>query len=235
MSNYQVDHHQVIESALKQFNADYFIEHNILFGGGTRIALELNEFRESIDIDFLCPDKKSYRAVREQVTNRSLGALVTQDFEYAREIRADRDAVRTWIDINGTKVKLEFVSCDNWSLQADTDNTSLFPLPFLDQVSCFYTKLTANSDRKLTEPYKDILDLLMMYREWGDIPQESIDLAEAHYGKKVILPDLIVSLDDIIKSPEKYVKAAKNVKMSEEVIDELIREVPILLKESISI
>jgi hypothetical protein len=42
--------------------------------------LELDEYRESVDIDFLCRDKKSFRAVREQVTNRTLGELVKEDF-----------------------------------------------------------------------------------------------------------------------------------------------------------
>ncbi|WP_322543705.1 nucleotidyl transferase AbiEii/AbiGii toxin family protein [Pantoea eucrina] len=31
----------------------------MFFGGGTRIALEINEYRESIDVDFLCPDRAS--------------------------------------------------------------------------------------------------------------------------------------------------------------------------------
>ena len=59
MTRFSIQHHQVIESALNNFNADFFYENKILFGGGTRIALDLNEFRTSIDIDFLCPDKSS--------------------------------------------------------------------------------------------------------------------------------------------------------------------------------
>ena len=45
-------HHRLIARALENFNADYLRENRILFGGGTRIALELGEFRESVDIDF---------------------------------------------------------------------------------------------------------------------------------------------------------------------------------------
>ncbi|MEZ5534816.1 MAG: nucleotidyl transferase AbiEii/AbiGii toxin family protein [Thiolinea sp.] len=65
-------------------------EHHIYFGGGTRICLELDEYRESVDIDFLCPDRKAYIAVRETLNSASLGQLVNQDFSYLREIRADR-------------------------------------------------------------------------------------------------------------------------------------------------
>ena len=106
MATFQVQHHQIIESALKNFNADFLAANHILFGGGTRIALEIDEYRESVDIDFLCPTRESYRAVRQQVTNTSLGALVLNEFNYAREIRADRDAVRTWIQVQDTKIKL---------------------------------------------------------------------------------------------------------------------------------
>lgn len=92
---YRRKHHQLIAACLENFNGEYFTEHNILFGGGTRIALELDEYRESVDIDFLCPDINAYRAVRQQVTNTSLGELVRVPFTYSREIRFDRYGVRT--------------------------------------------------------------------------------------------------------------------------------------------
>ena len=38
-------HHQYIIQALKNFNTEFMVTNNILFGGGTRIALDINEFR----------------------------------------------------------------------------------------------------------------------------------------------------------------------------------------------
>ena len=83
MNQYALTHHQIISSALKNFNSEFLCKNNIIFGGGTRIALEIDEYRESVDIDFLCPDMASYRAVREQVTNISLGCLVNTEFNYS--------------------------------------------------------------------------------------------------------------------------------------------------------
>ncbi|WED29056.1 nucleotidyl transferase AbiEii/AbiGii toxin family protein [Vibrio sp. DW001] len=223
MAKYKIPHHQIIESALENFNADFFCENNILFGGGTRIALELDEYRESIDIDFLCPNKASYRAIREHVTNISLGELVKKEFTYAREIRADRDAVRTFITLNGTNIKLEFLSCDDYDLTYEYD-TNRFPVPFLDQTSCFYTKLLANSDRKFTAPYKDIFDILAMYKEWGHIPQAAFKLAGNHYGETTIINDLIISLEDIVSNKDKYSNAAKTVKMKDVWSNAIIEE-----------
>jgi len=225
MTKYSIKHHQIIESALKNFNADFFCANNIVFGGGTRIALELGEFRESIDIDFLCPNRASYRAVREQVDNISLGELVKQDFTYLREIRADRDAVRTVISYEGTSIKLEFVSFDNYDLTSCIDSTK-FPIPFLNQSSCFYTKLLANADRKLVEPHKDLFDILAMYKEWGSIPQEAISLAEKHYGKKVIIPSLIEALHAIIATPKEYEKIAKTLMMKSDWVTEIVNDCP---------
>jgi len=121
MNTYKLKYHQIIESALKNFNADFFCSNNIIFGGGTRIALELDEYRESIDIDFLCPNKTSYRSIRGTVTNTQLNDLVSQEFEYLREIRADRDAVRTVINHADQAIKLEFVSFADYDLSFEFD------------------------------------------------------------------------------------------------------------------
>jgi len=224
MPNYHISHHQHIAAALKNFNADYLAQHRIIFGGGTRIALELDEFRESVDIDFLCPNKEAYRAVREQVSNLTLGQLVKQDFHYVREVRADRDAVRTLIKYQNTIIKLEFVSFDNYELGFEY-NLDKFPVPFLEQTSCFYTKLLANSDRKLTEPFKDIFDILAMYRVWGKIPEQAIVCAESHYGQKVVIPDLILALKDVLKRPDMYKRVAqKNLNMKQQWRESLIND-----------
>lgn len=214
------------------FNRQFLTENNIIFGGGTRIALEINEYRESIDIDFLCPNKKSFKSVREQVSSSSLGELVKEDFRYAREIRFDRDAVRTVIDHEDTIIKLEFVSFDDYDLKW-ISNKELFPVPFLDHNSCFYTKLLANSDRKLVYPYKDIIDLLAMRSEWGGIPQESIDNAINHYGRKTVIGSLIQALKHIQENTEVYLSCADDLSISSEYASALINEyVPILLDEN---
>lgn len=225
MTKYLIKHHQIIKSALKNFNADFFCANNIVFGGGTRIALELNEFRESIDIDFLCPNRASYRAVREQVTNASLGLLVKKEFIYARDIRFDRSAVRTVIEFEGTRVKLEFVSFDNYELTSIVD-LAKFSIPFLDQQSCFYTKLLANADRMLVEPHKDLFDIVAMYKAWGSIPEQAIRSAENHYGGKVIVPGLIESLKALIDNTKDYERIAKTLKMKDEWVKDIIYEYP---------
>ncbi len=231
MTKFSIKHHQRIESALKNFNADFFYENNILFGGGTRIALELNEFRTSIDIDFLCPNKESYRAVREEVTSASLGCLVLQQFEYPREISFSRDAVRTFILIDGKGIKLEFVCFDNYDLKAVRDE--LFPVPYIDRISCFYTKLLANVDRCLISPYKDIFDILAMCDNWGAIPDEAFNKAASHYSIAV-KRDLIISIEDILLKPNVYIEHAKSLTISDKYAKQLVNVVAPWLHKSLS-
>lgn len=183
MFEFKRPRHRLIQSVLTQFNASYLTQNRIYFGGGTRISMELGEYRESVDIDFLCPDKASYRAVRETVTERSLGHLVRHEFEYPRNIRFDRYGVRTFIRWQGELVKLEIISCDDYSLHSA--ELPGVPVPVIDRAGCFTTKLLANADGGLSPPYKDILDLLMMQVTWGEIPEQAWKAAEQQYGSAV--------------------------------------------------
>ena len=207
---YRRKHHQLIASCLGNFNREYLADHGVLFGGGTRIALELDEYRESVDIDFLCADKAAFLAVRQQVTNTSLGDLVTAPFSLGREIRFDRYGVRTFLNVDGINIKLEFVAFDNYQLKAGTD-LSLFPVPYIDRTSCFVTKLLANADRLGSKPYKDIFDLVVMFGAWGDIPVAAFSEAYSHYGKNVVNQSLQEALTRLSGNSADYAQAATNM------------------------
>ena len=47
-------HHRRIETLLRSLNSDVLREAQCFFGGGTAIVLLLDEYRESVDVDFLC-------------------------------------------------------------------------------------------------------------------------------------------------------------------------------------
>ena len=82
--------HRTVAAALAVLNAP-FLEHvRCYFGGGTRIALELHGYRESEDLDFLCPSGEGYRALRRTVSDRSLGAILAAPVPLARLARFSR-------------------------------------------------------------------------------------------------------------------------------------------------
>ncbi|XKM13668.1 nucleotidyl transferase AbiEii/AbiGii toxin family protein [Orbaceae bacterium ac157xtp] len=218
---YKLAHHQKIFNILNNFNVSFLADHGIYFGGGTRIALELHEFRESIDIDLLCPTIESYRAVRNTVTSASLGSLVKAEFDYLREISFDRYAVRVFIKDVPKPIKLEIVSFEKYHLTGKQD--SLFPIPYLDVESCFYTKLLANADRATQPPYKDIIDILFMTHYWGDIPHSSLANAQTIYGDSVI-KGLNLAVNDIKNNKNKYLKTCKALGISDADIDIILNK-----------
>lgn len=185
-------HHKAIIDILSTFDSTFLRENNILFGGGTRIALELNEFRESVDIDLFCIGKAAYRAARSSITNSSFGPLLRPGKTLKRldnrDIRADRDAIRAALDGPERPIKLEIIHFSNDRILPDT-RPHLFPVPCISPEGCFATKLTANADRYASS-IKDILDLCMMRREWGDIPPTAWEFACEEYGENVILSGL---------------------------------------------
>ena len=61
------EHHQAVATVLNAFNRQYFQTRHCYFGGGTLLALELGEYRESVDIDFLISDAEQIRALRHDL------------------------------------------------------------------------------------------------------------------------------------------------------------------------
>ncbi len=220
MTTYKRDHHNKINSALHNFNDIFLTEHNIIFGGGTRIAMEIDEYRESIDVDIICPNLPSYKAARSEITNISLGKLVKEEFKYLREIRADRYAIRTFIEIDNTPVKIEIISFADYRLNS-LINTDIFPIPYLDKSSCYITKLLANADRALQPPYKDIIDIIVMHMQWGEIPEEAWREAHRHYGN-IPSQQLTTALEHLLQNKKHYISQAESMGMYENWIHKVI-------------
>ncbi len=208
--NYTREHHRRISNVLHKFNSELFHNSGLLFGGGTRIALELGEFRVSTDIDIVCPTAESYRVVREQVTQSSLGSLVTSKLDLAREIRSDRDAVRTAVLEDGEPIKLEFIRFNDPFLSTDIDR-DLFPIPALGRATCFYTKLLANADRYSRTSRKDIIDILAMCEHWGTLSKLAMAAASETYGPDVITRALRVALEDVREDPNSFNEIARGL------------------------
>jgi len=98
MPEYRRPHHRLVGSTLKSMDASFLVRTECYFGGGTLLAMTLGEYRESRDIDFLCSSRVGFRSLRETVTDRSLGAIFRQSVELARDVRTDRDGIRTFLN-----------------------------------------------------------------------------------------------------------------------------------------
>lgn len=167
-------HHQRIEKALRAFDADLLIQAHCYFGGGTAIALALDEYRESVDIDFICAGAENWRILRNAVAPPTLGSLVIAPLHYARETRTERDKIFTRLIVDGTPIKVEFV------LEARLDRLDgaldeQLGVAVLSREDLYAEKLLANTDRgnDKSAMSRDLIDLGMMIQRWGPIPQEA--------------------------------------------------------------
>lgn len=190
MPEFRRARHRKVARVLAALDARVLARAQCYFGGGTRIALELGEYRESEDIDFICSDIGGYRQLRSMIQGRSLGELMPTakpDVSLLRDLRADQYGIRTVFGVDGDPVKFEIVLEARIKVAAMT--LKRIPVPVLDRVSCFAEKWLANADRWSDTAVlsRDVIDLAFMLRAWA--PEEAaagVTLAAAAYGDTVV-------------------------------------------------
>lgn len=178
-------HHQRIAKFLASLNADFLAQSGCYFGGGTAIVLSLNEYRESVDVDFLCSSLEGYRALRNTITNASLGDILAQPVELVRDVRADRYGIRTFVLVDGTPIKFEIVSEGRIDITGNIDPA--FGVPTLSREDMYAEKLLANADRcgDVSVASRDAIDLAMLIDHWGAVPKSAWAKARRAYGKSI--------------------------------------------------
>jgi len=124
------------------------------------------------------------------------------------------------------------VAFDDYQLAKDARN-SLFPVPFIDQTSCFTTKLLANADRAGQKPYKDIFDIVAMAAAWGPIPDSSLRTAANHYSEKVVIQGLKKALEGFSDNLERYQEAAGAMNISSDFFESTLQPTAEKLRRSL--
>jgi hypothetical protein len=178
--------HRQVLAILSRLDAAFLERARCFFGGGTRIVLELGEYRESRDIDFLCSDRDGYRTLREAAAARSLGGVATGKLKFARDVRADQYGIRTIVSANGARLKFEIVR--EARIDIAGDRVAGIPVRCLTRRHCFAEKFLANADRGLDESTlsRDAVDLAHMIEGWSRQDADAgIALATAAYGNAI--------------------------------------------------
>ncbi|GGY51207.1 nucleotidyl transferase AbiEii/AbiGii toxin family protein [Pseudoduganella albidiflava] len=176
------DHHNRILKLLSCLDTAFLSRNHCYFGGGTAIVLELGEYRESVDIDFLCASQDGYRELRNTIDNVSLGEIFARPVELAREVRADRYGIRTFLRIDDVPVKFEIVS--EGRIHIDGAINPETGVPTLSRADMYAEKLLANADRYRDKAVasRDIIDLAMMIGNWGQVPEAAWSKVRKAYG-----------------------------------------------------
>jgi hypothetical protein len=180
------ERHRLVWKILDALNAGFLHDAGCYFGGGTRIVLELDEYRESADVDFLCADQAGYRALRSSVSQSDFGDVFRGEYTLARDIRSDMYGIRTFLEVDGQALKFEIIREGRISLVGA--RIAPFPITVLDHATSAAEKLLANADRGEdgASASRDLVDLAFMAQRWeqADLAAGLAAAAEA-YGELV--------------------------------------------------
>lgn len=224
-------HHQRIARQLAGFNRSLLAAAHCYFGGGTAITLQLDEYRESQDIDFLCSSRDGFRLLRETVTQQSLGDLLTSPADYRRSVRSERDKISTFLVVDDVPIKVEFLL----DINLDIEGVHLpeFPVPVVSRNDLFAEKLLANADRGLDRSFlsRDLIDLSMMEKGWGPMPAEAWARAVAAYGQQQISRSLEQTAR-LIGDRNYLAGCLKLMRMEAELLDGILAQVANLAQQA---
>jgi hypothetical protein len=179
-------HHKAIVRLLRAMDSEFLLRAGCFFGGGTQLAMSLGEYRESRDVDFLSSSRTGFRALREEVTSRSLGAVLRGKVELARDVRTDRDGIRTFVVVGGMRLKFEIVFESRLDLAGDFDR--VLAVPVLRPEYVVAEKLLANADRGLDDSTsaRDLIDLAFAAANFATpVLDRGFLLAEEVYGTAI--------------------------------------------------
>lgn len=187
---YSRQHHQKIAHALALLNAPLLRDHDCYFAGGTAIALMFDEYRESVDIDFLVSNLVAYRHLRELATNPGgMANFFSEGTEHTisfGEVRADQYGIRTTIVVMGQPIKFEIVLEARIKLEKPSALDIVCGVSTLTKLDLATSKLLANADRWADDAVfnRDVIDLSMMRLPLA-LLRDAVIKAEAAYGDSI--------------------------------------------------
>ncbi|WP_395339529.1 nucleotidyl transferase AbiEii/AbiGii toxin family protein [Ningiella sp. W23] len=188
MAHYKRQHHNKIDYVLRSLNADLLSEHECYFAGGTAIALKYNEFRESVDIDFLVSNIAYFNKLRRLLSGRGLAPLLRNNRTIQHtEVKSDRYGIRTSVLVENSQIKFEIVSIDLLMLDTPDPDDTISSVKKITNTDMIATKLIANTFRGQDSAYfnRDILDIVFMDPEKGLLQRGSKKAVDAQ-GDKVL-------------------------------------------------
>ncbi|BCH63535.1 hypothetical protein RvVAT039_07510 [Agrobacterium vitis] len=179
--------HNIILELLGSMKQDVLRDNKCYFGGGTAIVLSLDEYRQSLDVDFLCADVDGYRELRNGFFGgRGVDFLFPAEVKPLREVRADATSVRLFLEYKEQRIKFEIVREARIELEGAPHRDLI--VPTLSVRDMFAEKLLANSDRcyDRSVAYRDAIDLGHLVQAHHGLDRDAIAKAERAYGDDIL-------------------------------------------------
>ncbi|OGA67703.1 MAG: hypothetical protein A3G81_11225 [Betaproteobacteria bacterium RIFCSPLOWO2_12_FULL_65_14] len=198
MPEYRRPLHRRMARVLSLMDAGFLEQAQCFFGGGTQLVMAHGEFRESRDIVFLVSSQAGLRMLRQTVNERSLGKIFKGAILLEREVRTDRDAIRTFINEEASAEPLKFEIVLEGRIELRGSMDAALGVPTLELPTAIAEKLLANADRGRAREHRsrDAIDLAFLSLQ-VDEPQflSGYDIAQAAYGEVIVR-----QLDEVLKT-----------------------------------
>lgn len=196
-------HHQRIARVLDALDADLLAEHSCWFGGGTAMALLNDEYRESVDLDFLVSDQVGYRSLRMLVRETGMSALAPAGLEVVREPRMDSYGIRMAVVVDGTPIKFEIIHEGRIDLDTPDPESQICGVRHLTVADQVASKLLANDDRWADPAVfsRDLIDLALTRPNRADFSRGMMKAVDA-YGTSVTR-SLGQAVDQLRNNPQR--------------------------------
>ncbi|TGQ23785.1 nucleotidyl transferase AbiEii/AbiGii toxin family protein, partial [Mesorhizobium sp. M00.F.Ca.ET.216.01.1.1] len=95
MKEFKKPEHRIIAEALGLMDREFLTAAQCWFGGGTAIVMKLDEYRRSLDLDFLCADATGYRELRTRASERGVRGFFSEPVDAVRDFQIDQYGLRT--------------------------------------------------------------------------------------------------------------------------------------------
>lgn len=180
------EQHRNVLALLAAFDSQKLARCKFLFAGGTRIVLELDEYRVSHDLDFLCSDPEGYAELRFEAAKGGYESLFDRnraaELDFPREMRIDQYGIRFPVAIAGDVIRVELIREARIGLDPAV-KPDWSPVGCLSLLDCYAEKLLANADRWADRQVlsRDLIDLCALRRRVGPIPAAAWSKVEAAY------------------------------------------------------
>lgn len=184
-------HHRRIATVLSSLDGELLARNECWFGGGTAMALQFGEYRESVDINLLVSKREGYRQLRQLLTGASgIAAICRSDsppLQQARELRADQYGLRTMLRVDEVEIKFEIVLEGRIVFDKPGEADSVCGVRTLAPLDMLASKLLANSDRWRDDSVlsRDLIDMAMM-QPGKTLLREAVAKAETAYGDSIV-------------------------------------------------
>jgi hypothetical protein len=217
---YRRAEHRVVAAVLASMDADLLTRCRCYFGGGTAAVLRNGEYRISRDVHFLCSDPEGYRELRTAAVGRGIHALFGPEVSALREFRIDQYGLRTVIGWEGHAIRFEAIR--EARLQLDGGFDVAFGVPTLSIEFQFAEKLLANADRGLDRSTgcRDVVDLGFLIRGHGNLPPDSVRLAEEAYGADI--RSKLAKVTELLADPAEIRRTADTLAMELPDVEEAV-------------